>query len=269
MVLMLKKIEQTLRPWAVPNLTLYLIGGQVLVYGATYARPELLERIQLIPSLVLEGEVWRIFTFLVNPPGANPVFALFFWYLWYLMGTTLEIHWGVLRYNLFLLSGFAATVAASFLAPVMPATNVFLESSVFLAFAWLYPDYIINLYFFIPVKIKWLALVAWIYLTWQIAIGPWWLSLMALASVANFLLFFGKDIFRKVRDRQRWLSWQGKANTRRDKPFHRCTVCGITDQTHPDMEFRYCSKCAGACGYCTAHLRDHEHVVQKDDALKA
>jgi hypothetical protein len=34
------------------------------------------------------------------------------------------------------------------------------------------------------------------------------------------------------------------------------------------MDFRYCSKCTGALGYCTDHLRAHEHITTDDAAVK-
>jgi hypothetical protein len=42
---------------------------------------------------------------------------------------------------------------------------------------------------------------------------------------------------------------------------HQCRVCGLTSDNAPQMQFRYCSKCDGDACYCSAHLRDHEHVL--------
>ena len=52
-----------------------------------------------------------------------------------------------------------------------------------------------------------------------------------------------------------------------DEPFHRCMVCGITDKTHPDMDFRYCSECEGTPGYCTEHVWNHEHIKKDKGTL--
>ncbi len=41
---------------------------------------------------------------------------------------------------------------------------------------------------------------------------------------------------------------------------HRCSVCGRTNLTNPDLTFRYCSKCAGNHEYCQDHLFTHVHV---------
>ena len=101
-----------------------------------------------IRPTVLDGEVWRLVTFLFDPPATNLIFAFFFWYLFYLMGTTLETSWGTFRYNVFLLIGYRGVggggicaVLSRGRARIMPASNGFLYGTVFLAFARLYPDF--------------------------------------------------------------------------------------------------------------------------------
>ncbi len=85
------------------------------------------------------------------------MFAFFFWYLFYLMGTALERSWGTFRYNVFLLIGYVDTVGVAFIVPDVPANNAFLQGSVFLAFAYLFPDFVMYIFFILPVKIKWLG----------------------------------------------------------------------------------------------------------------
>ena len=84
----------------------------------------------------------------------NRIFAFFAWYLFYLMGNALEGHWGAFRYNLFLLIGYLVTVAVAFLYPYAAATNIFIGGSVFLAFAYLYPDFQLYIFFIIPVRLN-------------------------------------------------------------------------------------------------------------------
>ena len=83
------------------------------------------------------------------------VFTAFGWYIFYLMSGALENYWGAFRFNLFLLLSFVLTVALSFLAPLHGVTNLFILGSVFLAFAYLNPDFELLLFFILPVKIKW------------------------------------------------------------------------------------------------------------------
>lgn len=260
---LLQKLEKRLGWIVLPNITLTLMLGQILVFGLTAFGSFNVSRILLVPELVLRGEVWRVVSFIFVPPMAHPIFMAFAWYLFYLMGTALEEYWGAFRYNLFLWVGFLATVAAAFAVPGSVASNAFILGSVFLAFAFLHPNFELMLFFIVPVKIKWLAAVAWLMYGLQFVGGSASDRMMVLATVANFLLFFGADILRLMKARRRRAEFDKRVDEEADEPFHRCHVCGITDKTDPDMEFRYCSKCAGHHAYCEKHLSDHEHVREE------
>lgn len=256
---LLDTLERKFRRYAISNITIYLIAGQVLFFMFAVSGRFILERVLLIPELVLAGEWWRLITFLFIPPAKNPIFAFFAWYLFYLMGGALEGHWGAFRYNVFLLIGYIVTVAASFLMPMFPATNVFIGGSVFLAFAFLYPDFVLYIFLILPVKIKWLALLTWIGYAYQVLFGSWSTRLLVLASLSNFLLFFGKDIYWRMKTGKKRMATQVREYSGKKEAFHTCAVCGITDLSHPAMEFRYCPDCGGQ-GYCTDHIFNHEHA---------
>jgi len=256
---LLDKLERKLRRYAISNVTLYLIIGQVLFFLFAISGRFVLERVVLIPDRVLMGEWWRLITFLFIPPLTNPIFAFFAWYLFYLMGSALESHWGAFRYNLFLLIGYIVTVAVSFITPLYPATNLFIGGSVFLAFAFLFPDFQLYIFFIIPIKIKWLAFITWIGYAYELLVGSWSIRLLVLASITNYFLFFGKDIIWRMKTGSRRMTMQVQGYSATKEPFHKCTICGITDLSHPQMEFRYCSECGGL-GYCKDHIMKHEHV---------
>lgn len=261
---MLDKLERRFGRFAIPNLTVILIAGQVVAYLAAQANRDSLRRIVLIPEEVLNGQVYRLLTFMFLPPGSMLLFAFFFWYLFYLMGTSLEYYWGTFRYNVFLVIGYLATVAASFLTPSEFATNIFLQSTVFLAFAWLNPRFELRLFFILPVQIRWLALLMWIGYGIGFFQGTWTIRLQILASVLNFFLFFGRDIYYRIKTGRRQMARKAQqfAATRNDPDyFHICAVCGLTDKEDPNMDFRYCSQCSGNEAYCTEHLKNHEHTV--------
>lgn len=259
---LLDTLDKKFRRYGIPNATLYLIMGQVLFYVLSMTGRFDIGRVVLIPALVLEGEWWRLITFLFIPPATNPIFAFFAWYLFYLMGGALEGHWGAFRYNVFLLVGYIVTVAVSFLFPFYAATNVFIGGAVFLAFAFLYPDFEILIFFILPVKMKWLALLTWIMYGYQMLTGSWSTRLLVLASISNFLLFFGKDILWRMKTGNRQMVMKAREISGKKEAFHRCTICGKTDQSHPAMEFRYCSECGGL-GYCMEHIFNHEHRKNK------
>ena len=261
---LLDRLERKLGRFAVPNVTLALIFGQVFVYLLELAQPRYIAKLAFIPSLVLQGDLWRVVTFVFESPATNPIFAFFFWYLFYLMGTALEQAWGVFRYNVYLLLGYVATVAVAFVVPDVPASIAFLEGSVFLAFAYLYPDFQISLMFLLPIRIKWLAMLTWGFYCLTILSGNLLAALLATASVVNFFVFFGRDILSRMRAGHRRMRSQASRITPQDKPRHRCAICGITNFTHPDMDFRYCSKCHRTPCYCEEHLRNHQHVEEND-----
>ena len=271
----LSNLERKLRGWALPQLTLILVVGQVVAYFFIFddnpGVPEginMRSRLLLVPQKVLAGEVWRLATFLVVPPVTNLLFAIFFWYLFYLMGTALEHTGGAFRYNVYFLVGDAATVAVSFLTPEQPSSNGYLLASVLLAFAFLYPDFQSLHLLYHPAQNQMAALLTWVGYLVMLAKGDWLDRLLILASVCNFLLFFGQEILKWWQTGLRQTA-RPAADQRfglRERPFyHRCTVCGITDRTHPDMDFRYCSKCA-VRGYCMEHLHQHEHVTDEPAA---
>jgi hypothetical protein len=253
------RLERRLQRYAIPDLTRILVAGQVLFFVAGRLGVPVFERFSFVPELALAGEWWRFATFLFIPPQTNPLFAAFAWYVFYLMGGTLEGHWGAWRYDLFILVGTVFTVAAALLAPGLPATNVFIGGSVFLAFAFLYPEFEFLLFFFLPVKVKWLALLTWLGYAVQFLGGSWQTRLFVLASVGNFLIFFGKELLWRAKNGKRRVAALAKEVSRKKEAFHRCAACGITDLSHPTMDFRYCPQCGGL-GYCRDHLPTHQHV---------
>lgn len=255
----LDRFERKLRRFAVPNVTLYIIMGQVFFFVMSMTGRFAVGRVLFVPELVRMGQWWRLITFLFVPPTTSVIFVFFAWYLFYLMGSALEHYWGAFRYNLFLLTGYVATVAVSFVTPFSPSSNLFLGGSVFLAFAYLNPDFVLYIFFILPVKIKWLALVTWLGYGYQLAVGSWTSRLLVLASVSNFLLFFGRDIFLTIKYGGRRMTAQVVEFSKKKEPFHTCAACGKTDISHPTMEFRYCPECGGL-GYCKDHISNHEHV---------
>jgi hypothetical protein len=255
---MLDKLERRFGRYAIHNVTLYIVIGQAFLFLFSMSGQMDISRALLIPQRVLEGEWWRLFTFPFIPPASNLFFIFFALYMFHMMGGALEGHWGAFRYNVFLLTGFAATVTVSFLFPSYPASNIFLGGSIFLAFAALYPDFQIYIFFILPVKIKWLALITWIGYGLSILSGSWATRVLVVASISNFLLFFGRDIWWRMKTGKKKMAEQARSFSGTHDAFHRCASCAKTDLTHPAMEFRYCPDCGGL-GYCMDHIDKHEH----------
>jgi hypothetical protein len=258
---LLNRLERTLGAWAIPHVTLGLVILQSMMWLLMEARPGLGANLILDRALLLQGEWWRLASFLFLPPTDNPIFLFFALWLLYIMGAALESQWGDFRYNLYLLIGYLATVGSIFIAPDGVATNMYLMGSIFLAFAYLFPDFQILLFFILPVKVKWIALVTWIAYFYEFATGSWLTRALVAASVLNFLLFFGVDIVQNMRlGRRRMLRKIGALPTP-DDAINRCIVCGATEKSNPKLEFRYCPQCAGTPCYCMEHMLGHVHRV--------
>jgi len=249
----MERLERSLSQWAVPHLGLWLVAGQVLLYLALTSGQIQPEDIVLIPERVRAGEVHRLLTFLIQPPMINPIFLFFALYLFLLMANALEARWGVFRFNGFLLTGYLATVGTSFFFPLQPVTNTFLGGSVFLAFAFLHPDFELRLFFVIPVKIKWLAAVAWVGYGLALVTGPTSIRLLMLASLLNFFLFFGREILSLALNRKRNFSLRCTAEKAEVEPFHRCAVCNRTDLSDPQLNFIYLPTPDGTRCVCREH----------------
>jgi hypothetical protein len=266
------RLERSLGRFAVPNLALYLVFGQVTVFLAILLGRLDPEWFEFVPRYALMGQWWRVFTFLLMPPSMSIIFIGFAWWIFYMMGNALEAYWGAFRFNLFILLGAAFTVGLSFLSPEMKVTNAFLAGSVFLAFAYLNPDFELLIFFILPVKIKWMALLTWVVYGFELATGGWSTRLQVIAATANFFLFFGRDLIQRARSGRRSMARaadrEGTAG-RQSQPRHRCRVCGKTDQSNPELDFRYCSKCSGDECYCSEHIKNHEHVAAIEESSKS
>lgn len=263
-------MERALEPWAFPHLTLLLIAGQLLVYLLEAANLPAICAMELVPYRVLgAGEIWRLVTFLMIPPQCNPVFAFFGWYLFFIMGNALNAHWGALRYNLFILLGWFLTAGMAFAVPDQSAPNLFIAGSVFLAFAWMYPDFEIFIFFILPLKIKWLALLTWGMYGWTLLTGTMLDRLMILASIGNVLAFFGRDMLLGMRrGRRRMVAQAREVTTGGTESAHRCVQCGRTPQSNPELEFRYCRECVPTACYCREHLVGHIHRDLRESAAR-
>jgi hypothetical protein len=253
---LLHKIERLIAPITVPNITLYLVIAQTFVLLAVIMQRLDPRMLMFAPSLFLDGDWWRIFTFVAIPPsyGMLVAFAL---YLFYLYGNALEQHLGVVRYNLFLFTGYFLTVGLAFISPNALATNLFLGGAVFLAFAFLNPDFTLHLFFILPVKIKWLALIVWVGYGYTFVTGGTTARLGVLAATGNFLLFFGGELIQRIRTGRRAVREQVKRTKLKEElsgPMHKCSVCGRDSDSNTELDFRYRTESDNEVCYCNEHL---------------
>lgn len=281
----LSKLERRFGKYAIPNLMYYIIimyaGGFILqlINPSFYY-----QYLSLDASAILHGQIWRIITFMIRPPSTSVIFIIFALYLYYMIGTQLERAWGAFRFNVYFFAGILFHVLAAILVYLitgisLPIDTWYLNMSLFFAFAALYPNVQFLLFFVIPVKVKWLALLDGAYFLYTVILaflpsyggGIFGIiykanAVAAVVSILNFIIFFlGSRNMKPYSPKQvkRKREFQKKirpVNTYANGAKHRCAVCGRTELDNPNLEFRYCSKCNGNYEYCQDHLFTHTHV---------
>lgn len=145
-------------------------------------------------ELIFAGQWWRVLTWIFIPETTSPIWIIFSLYFYYLIGSGLEHQWGSFKFNIYYLVGIIGTIIAGFIAGGI--NNTFLYYSMFFAFAVLYPNFQVRLFFFIPLKIKWLALVDLVFFILMFIMGGWADRAAIIAAMANFILFFYEDFFK-------------------------------------------------------------------------
>ncbi|MBI5639421.1 MAG: rhomboid family intramembrane serine protease [Nitrospirae bacterium] len=257
----LNRLERALGRYAIRELMVYIVGINALVYMLRFAYPQsgAMGKLWLDPQLIMQGEVWRLVTWIFIPPAASIFWIFFILYFYYIVGTGLEHEWGSFRFNVYYFTGIFATALAAFIVGD-GATALYLNLSLFLAFAYIYPDYEILIFFVFPVKVKYLAWLNWLFLAFTVLTAPLAHKAAALVSVSNYFLFFGSDIIATARRRGSSYNRRRPFKAAKKTTMHKCTVCQITEADNPQMDFRYCSTCEGDFEYCMDHLKAHEHV---------
>lgn len=211
---LLEKIERKVGRYAIRNLMNYIVLGMGIVFVMDmflfpFTRFSMSSLLAFNLSAILRGQVWRLVSFIFIPPRSSILFILFALYFYWMMGTTLENQWGRFRFNAYYLCGIVGNLIAGLITGY--ATNFYLNLSLFLAFAILYPDFQVMILFVLPVKMKWLAIAEAVLLVFT-AMGQGlagWVAL--LFSLLNVALFFGRDLidvgqsaYRRYKWRQNW-----------------------------------------------------------------
>ena len=276
------------RSKGIPNLMLYISIGTAIVYFLSMVDESntLYYALSFDRDLILQGQVWRLFTYVFTYNAGNILIMLISMLCYFSLGKAMENIWGTFRFNLFYFTGVVLMDIFCMIFGGFRADVYYLNMSLFLGYATLYPNAGFLLFYIIPVK-------AWIFALFDLivtfvdvarltAAGLFPYNLFPLIAIANYFLFFGKDVLNVIP-----LTWRINAGRLFKKkpakktgtvPFptagsyqattakvkapytHKCTVCGRTDVTNPELEFRYCSRCNGYHCYCEDHISNHTHI---------
>ena len=270
----------------IPNLMMYVSLGCALVYLMTqFTQNTLLYSLLIFDrEAILQGQIWRLFTYPLTFYNSNLLLMAVALFCYYSIGRAIESLWGTLRFNLFYFCGIVMMDIWCMLFGGR-ADVTYLNLSLFLSYATMFPDAQFLLFFIIPIKAWFFALFDLLLAVYGLLAYPFPYNFFSIISLANYFLFFGKDVLNVIP-----LSWRMKirrlfnknykpepqrpkvvpftrpdaAETNTAKPqvpyTHKCTVCGRTDVSHPELEFRYCSRCNGYHCYCEDHISNHSHI---------
>ena len=205
------RLERRARRLAVPNLMFILSGAMLLVYLLELFFPMLPMMLSLDRAMLFRGQVWRLVTFLFLPPSSSPIWIFFNLYFYCLLGRALEQQWGVFRFNLFYFCGALGAIVSALL--IGSGTNYYLNLSLFLAFAAFYPDYKLMLFFFLPIKVKYLALLDVLLLAVSFVLGGWSDRIAIVFSLINIVIFFGGSTLKHIKTQMGY--WKTRRNFRK------------------------------------------------------
>lgn len=267
---LIDKLDRLVSKFAVRDLMKYVMLGSFLVFLVDMTSNGLFSTfLYFNRNLILEGQVWRVLTF-IFVPGSSSFFVIISFLFYFYIGRVLEMAWGTTRFNTYYFLGVLMSVIAGFFIGV--TTTYYLNMTLFLAYAATFPDSQVNLYFVLPIKVKFLGLLYGAFIVVEFISASMAYRLAIVVSLLNFLLFFGPG-FMKVQSRKSKTqkirrNIEAAKYITRVQSIHKCTSCGITEKDDLNMEFRYCSKCEGNYEYCEKHIRNHEHkskVINMED----
>ena len=266
----------------ISNLMLYIALGTAVVYvmSEMLGNYTLYNLLYFDRNLILKGQIWRLISYPLTYRIDNLLLMAVSLFCYYSLGQAMENIWGTLRFNLFYLTGILMMDVYCLIFGGR-ADVTYLNLSLFLSYATLFPNAQFLLFFIIPVKAWIFALFDLVIVLMDLLLYPFPYNLFSVISLANYFLFFGKDVlnvipmswrinagrlFRKQPQKKAKViqfnagSYEATKATVKAPYTHRCTVCGRTDISNPELEFRYCSRCNGYFCYCEDHINNHTHV---------
>ena len=270
----------------IPNLMKYIILANAAIFILDIFSKNFFTYLLMFHyDSIMVGQVWRLFTFVLVPSiggagsvGVGMMSSVFFFaltsFFYYSIGTTLERHMGTTKFTVFYFLGVILNAVLG-LVTHASVNMYYINMSMFFSFATLYPDTRVLLYGLIPLKIKWLAWLDAAFFAYDIffylSAGAPLYAMMPVVAILNYFLFFGGNLFGAAKYKKESFKHRHSKQTvdfkkaqqeikQRKGYLHKCSVCGATDTDHPELEFRYCSKCNGYHCYCMEHINNHSHV---------
>ncbi len=208
-------LERKLRRYTIANLMKYIVIGQGIIYILMFVWPTLGNALYyylpLTRMTLMQGQIWRLVTFIFAPPTSSPIFALFALYFYYTIGTALEYRWGKVKFNLYYATGMVCAWIACLITGY--ASSTYLNLSLFFAFAAMFPDEEVYLFGLLPIKMKYLALVDVLIYVQQFIMGSASTRVTIALCLLNVILFLGGDLLHTIRRESQY--WRTRYNFRK------------------------------------------------------
>lgn len=285
------KLERKWGRHAVANLSRYFVLAQVIGYVVQLTAPGLMGYMNFDMGSILHGQIWRVVTWIFTPTASLDVFGILFLFCVLMWGSSLESMLGTFRMNVFLwgsvilcdIVGAIVYVVTRILlgygfSPYL--STYYILMSMLLALAMCMPEGEVRLYFVLPIRMKWMLIFELVYLGYQvvrifsIGIASYGTGMGILVGVLNCvqivvpvlnMFWFFHAMKTRLSGKQKKRQKEFRAQFSQPRPGsgiarHKCAICGRTELTNPELQFRYCSKCVGNREYCQDHLFTHQHV---------
>jgi hypothetical protein len=257
---LLARLDRRFGRYAIRNLIVYVVIGMAITWALSLKGPWVVHRLFLDMYAVRRGEVWRLFTFLFIPATSDPLWMMVNLYFTWWVGSSLEQHWGAFKFNVYYFIGVFATIAAALIAGA--ASNTWLDSSLFLAFATIFPDVTILLFFVLPIRVKWLGILSGVGIAYFFVVGGWQTRASIIAALVTYVLFFGEHWLKLWRGRGLEVRQKARReHLKSDAPVfgqRECAMCGAREADGTDIRVCSCQKCGGVQrALCLEHARNH------------
>ena len=260
----LDKLEEKYGKYALDRLMYYIAGLMIVVFFLNKSGFLPYSWLILDINLVKRGEIWRLVTFLLIPISQHPIWLFFELMIVIMCANGIEAYMGSFKLTLYYVMGAIFMILGSLYNPLVQLDSYLMYLSLFFAYATLYPNEELLFMFIIPVKIKYLAALSGFGIIYTLIIAPWTTKIAIILSFANYLLFFAIPALRGIKnERQQFKRREAfeKAVTPQKEYRHKCSVCGKTDVSNPELIFKYCicHKCGpNGVAFCPEHLKEHK-----------
>jgi len=250
---LINTLENKFGRFAIPGLVNILAGFLVVVWLLVLLQPEFQSWLVLNRNAVLGGQVWRLVTWMFVPGTIAPIWMLLTVMVMMTIGGALEQAWGAFRLNLYVLGGVVSVIVGAMVFGFQPE-GLALYTTLFLAFAMMFPNFEFMLFFILPVKVKWLGLITGGLLLLNFIDTPA-SRLPTFFSLLNFFVTFGPSFFKGMKHKAIVTERRSRfesAKLPEGTFFHKCDTCGTTDIDDPKLEFRVTADGGEYCVTCLA-----------------